>query len=317
MEPPREPDFFTKSRYFKYSSYLWSYLDGKATKDCRFTEDKTTLSAVMAGLREITDREKLYDPRNVNIIVADHDLERAIDVKSLHLTELPDFALKQLRDSPDPMFQYKRGSTTRMIRHPGEVCLRRFHPYKREEPETRSRPTLEWNREQVELEISEVQPAFTSLEIKMSPEPVTAPGGNLRNLVKVDIKGREVPSKSIFIEDELLKVTPYTRCEITTELLKVLSLTNDGPWFSIDNKQAFTYEYITRRLSSYLQMFHLRYFDERNTKVCNIPSGDVLETAFKCNHFHKTQITSLLRENIKAAYNIVKIHLNKETFNKC
>ncbi len=39
-------------------------------------------------LKDIISDEKLYDERNASIVLPDNDLEDALDVKALHLTEI-------------------------------------------------------------------------------------------------------------------------------------------------------------------------------------------------------------------------------------
>jgi len=39
-------------------------------------------------LKEIIGDEELYDPDNASIVLCDHELETALDVKALHLTEI-------------------------------------------------------------------------------------------------------------------------------------------------------------------------------------------------------------------------------------
>ena len=43
---------------------------------------------VLVALREIISREKLFDQRNPTIIICSAELEEALDMKALHLTEI-------------------------------------------------------------------------------------------------------------------------------------------------------------------------------------------------------------------------------------
>ncbi len=43
---------------------------------------------VLQLLKDIISEERLYDDRNASIVLADQDLEIALDVRALHLTEI-------------------------------------------------------------------------------------------------------------------------------------------------------------------------------------------------------------------------------------
>ncbi len=52
---------------------------------------------VLQLLKDIISEERLYDDRNASIVLADQDLEIALDVRALHLTEI---RLEREREEP-------------------------------------------------------------------------------------------------------------------------------------------------------------------------------------------------------------------------
>ena len=54
------------------------------------------LMEILEDLKVIVRSEKLYDPKNPSIIMCDPDLEIALNMKDLHVTEIRDQILKQL-----------------------------------------------------------------------------------------------------------------------------------------------------------------------------------------------------------------------------
>ncbi len=52
---------------------------------------------VLQLLKDIISEERLYDDRNASIVLADQDLEIALDVRALHLTEI---RLEREREKP-------------------------------------------------------------------------------------------------------------------------------------------------------------------------------------------------------------------------
>jgi hypothetical protein len=332
MSTARDPAFFSKTRYFKYSSYLWSYLAGKS-ENFKFDQVKTNMNDILTALKGIFMRENLYDLRNASIVVADYSLELALNVKSLHLTQLSDYVVKQLSDLEDPAFYTFRGSAaTRMIRHPGEVHLRRFHPYHPEKREERMRKVHEWKRapDQPEVELCEEEPRLdvkTFWEIKRwegkrdeQPEILQSPPRMVAALMgDQDERGKAAPGsglKPIMIQEEMMRLYPHTRCRLSLGLVKALSITDGAQFIPSKPEQTYSWDDVTKGLSKFLLTRKDHYFDDRNVSLCNVPPGDPLEAAVECNHFHRSQVGSLLRENIVDAHNFFIVRLHASQFSK-
>ena len=55
---------------------------------------------MLSALRQVISREKLYDPSNTTVIICSQDLENALNVKFLHVTEIRDVVLMQMELLP-------------------------------------------------------------------------------------------------------------------------------------------------------------------------------------------------------------------------
>ena len=91
---PRELNLITLySRYrFKPQSKLKDYLFMKM----KVKRSYYMLMEIMENLKVIVRSEKLYDPKNPSIIMCDPSLEKALNVKDLHVTEVRHQILKHL-----------------------------------------------------------------------------------------------------------------------------------------------------------------------------------------------------------------------------
>jgi hypothetical protein len=226
---------FTKPRFFQIQCPLKDYLQGKCLQ-VSFQSSKTTLNAVLTGLKEVISREKLYDPQNACIVVCDSLLEFALNVKSLHISEVKNFVLKRLVtavDLPSPW-------PDRKTRHP---------PLKRI-----------------------FVPEFPKADPKKVAVPVEGP------------------------RPDLSKLNSDTQCVITPDFKKALLVVAKEEMEKCGD--SYSYCQLTKWLSAYILHDRHRFFDERNIKVCNLPENDPLAVAFALQHFHRTQVTSLLHSQI-------------------
>ena len=78
----------------------------------------------MENLKVIVRSEKLFDLKNPSIIMCDHDLEIALDMKDLHVTEIRNQILKQLTLVSQQNWQ------------------KNFNTYRKEDPSFSSRPLI-------------------------------------------------------------------------------------------------------------------------------------------------------------------------------
>jgi hypothetical protein len=75
-------------RMFIENSKLHAYLARKEPNLIRLEKRCYTLYEVLLALREIVSREKLFDLRNPSLIICSSELEEALEMKALHVTEI-------------------------------------------------------------------------------------------------------------------------------------------------------------------------------------------------------------------------------------
>jgi len=81
-------------------SKLHIYLAVKEPDMIQANRMEYTLFVVLSALRHVISRERLYDPNNTTVIICSTDLERALDMKFLHVTEIRDVVLTQMELLP-------------------------------------------------------------------------------------------------------------------------------------------------------------------------------------------------------------------------
>lgn len=83
-------------RKFKQGSTLHEYLASKKSHLINKTNSRYRLSTVLLAIKQIIEEEELYDKRNTAIIVCDKELEIALDVSSLHVSQLRQIVEEQM-----------------------------------------------------------------------------------------------------------------------------------------------------------------------------------------------------------------------------
>ena len=91
-----------RRRRFGLDSPLRDYLQAKRPHSPAVTDSTTNLNNVLSLVYEIIAKENLADPTNPRIVIADEDLERALNVKAFHGKDLPHFVVGQLYVTPVP-----------------------------------------------------------------------------------------------------------------------------------------------------------------------------------------------------------------------
>jgi len=91
---------YSMAREFLDNSKLHAYLSLKVPHLVRLEKRSYTLYEVLVALREVISREKLFDQRNSTVIICNADLEEALEMKALHVTEIKNQVCKQLIEKP-------------------------------------------------------------------------------------------------------------------------------------------------------------------------------------------------------------------------
>ena len=82
------PQDYDAARRFIPDSKLRSYLAYKRPESHFDKVDTTSLKEVLQYLKSIISQEHLYDPKNAAVVLCDRQLEAALNVKALHLSEI-------------------------------------------------------------------------------------------------------------------------------------------------------------------------------------------------------------------------------------
>lgn len=121
------PRSMLNSKYeFKPFSELKSFIKRKRG----FDKKVFTLQDLLLELKFIISQEKLFDEKNVSIIVCSQELEEALNVKALHVSQFRNQILTQLvmvnEDDSTPQWQCwerGRGQKTRPIKGAARRCI--------------------------------------------------------------------------------------------------------------------------------------------------------------------------------------------------
>ena len=87
---------YNLERRFLEGSRLHIYLSFKEPQTFSIEKRDCTLFTVLSALRKVISREKLYDRRNTTCLIFNSELEWALDMKFLHVTEIQDVVLSQM-----------------------------------------------------------------------------------------------------------------------------------------------------------------------------------------------------------------------------
>ena len=226
---------YNVERKFLKGSKLHIFLAVKEPDIIQATQCEYTLFVVLSALRHVISREKLYDPNNTTVIIASSDLEHALDMKFMHVTEIRDVVLTQM-ELLDPSVATPAPS------------------------------------------VSVSQP--------QANQQTQGQLANTGNKSKFDINGR------YWVKPLLLKVFREVAGVEPTQVI-------------------FSYRECTSHLSQYILDKKDSFFDNRNIKIAHV-EGDLLGEAFNVKVFHRTQVSTLLRNQlIPLGENIV---INKKVF---
>ena len=88
------------TRKFRIGSNLHVYLSFKEPDMISMETRDCTLFTALSALKKIISRERLYDGRNTTCIICSPDLEIALGMKFLHVTEVKDVVLTQMEYLP-------------------------------------------------------------------------------------------------------------------------------------------------------------------------------------------------------------------------
>jgi len=85
-------------RAFVEGSELHHYLARKVPKRVTLSHRVYSLHQVLVFLRDVMKEANLFDGKNPCVVVCDQELEQALDVKAVHLSQMRDYVLKQMTE---------------------------------------------------------------------------------------------------------------------------------------------------------------------------------------------------------------------------
>ena len=91
---PKELNRYQLDNLYEFNKL--SKLKNYFTKKTGIEKSQYTLNEILAILKTIIFKEKLLDPNNKSIVLCSKDLEEALDMKALHITEIQHQVLAQI-----------------------------------------------------------------------------------------------------------------------------------------------------------------------------------------------------------------------------
>ena len=94
---------------FKTNSTLEQFLLQKTGN-----KEKFTFKQILIALKNVIRSEELYDPRNPSVVLCSQELERTLNMRALHVSELPNLVISQIENTEE-------------IKYPGYLIFKNSH----------------------------------------------------------------------------------------------------------------------------------------------------------------------------------------------
>jgi hypothetical protein len=245
---------------FKLGSPLKKYI----LKKTSYNHESYTLAEILTILKVIIRDAEMFDMRNPAIILCDKDLENALNMRALHVTEIRNIVFCQL------------------------ICLpEKDQQALQQQQKLLSNPSLSPTHLNQSLSVS--QPPKSMPIILLSPPARDC-----------ELKASGKTTRDVFpalFPDNKINPSIYSDINARFELKQDFrTLLSSLPNFK-SNQKLFAYAEITKYLSSYILSKKELFFDKRNIKVALI-KDDPLSQLFQVDSFHRCQVTNLLRRHI-------------------
>lgn len=250
---------FNRLSRFTNKSSLRRYLARKHPSSGFVWRRLTTCGEVLAYLQCIIATERLFDANNGAIILADKELEAALNVRAVHVIELCSLVLTQLVavDQVVPLVPH-------LVPYDRKVPLGTLA----ERDRSKSVPiSAEDSQRLVQFRLDAYHLARCSDSARREPlAPSTA--------------------YSVYISPEALFM-------LRPKFYRALTASQCIP----PDRLTFSYVEIALALTTHLRLLSVQYFDARCPRIC-IVEGTPLGDAFAVRAFHRTQLVSLLRSQL-------------------
>lgn len=247
-------DLLTSYYIFKPSAPLKLYLKSKLPE----LRERITLTEVLTMLKKIISNEKMFDQQNPAIIICSKQLETALNMRALHVTEIRKLVVDQLLLLPESCQMRLRSSTWDIIRYPCNKSPEALPPLTVCEPTTSL--------------IGSGDTATTAANLSTKTTVFEFPVSKIDPAIYRD-------------KNSLFKLKPDF-------LAALASLPN-----FCQNQTIFSYYEVTLLLSKYILSKKDVFFDPRNIRLAMV-NNDPLGKAFQVKAFHRCQVTNLLQKQL-------------------
>jgi E3 ubiquitin-protein ligase Mdm2 len=254
---------------FKENAPLKNYILNKRPS----TGESLTLAEVLTILKEIIRDEGMFDMKNPAVILCDQNLEKALNMRALHVTEIRDIVYSQLTRLPDDKQDINRSQNSRQQHN---YSVRRDEQQLQEALTPTDKTT-----------VSTSQTSVAQQSVNGNPAPQTS-NGNLPAVAPQTsvTRSNNAPETPIDYTNNNARYT------LKSEFRSVLATL---PTFN-QNQTLFAYSEVSELLSNYIRS-KKNFIDPRNPKLAII-KDDPLSKAFKVDSFHQCQLTSLMRKQL-------------------
>lgn len=255
------------ARTFRDESLLRFYLGTKQPHEKYHICRKTTLRQVFESLRSIILRERLYDPDNTQIVIADQALELALSVPLFDIKQMHSFIEQQLVFG---IFEAHTPNEPRVVHSVVPVKQARLITFG-DEGQTLASIVRRVMTGAYQGQSGRPQPVQGSYAVAASRPKHYGP----KNLITI-LVGRVIPSEAFFLT-------------LTPEFLAIMhSLEHVSPMQTL-----FSWQDVIINFSKYV-LKNPQMFDRRNDLICHCGRDSPLGKAFKVAAFHRLQVPRFL-----------------------
>jgi E3 ubiquitin-protein ligase Mdm2 len=260
------------------------------------------LAEILTILKIIIRDGEMFDMRNPAIILCNKELEQALNMRAMHVTEIRELVYSQLMRLPDKYQQALQQASLQQQKLLPNPSLLTNEPstqsqHIKHQLSIASQPPTQPTNTHISLTSRLCAPIQSEMPIQsisvntadtLPPATVSGPTTSVSNL---NLNAITPPASESL--NQTIYANKNARFELKQDFRVVLSTL---PTFNI-NQKLFTYEEVTRFLSTYILSKKDCFFDPRNIKLALV-KDDPLGKAFKVDSFHRCQVTSLLRKQL-------------------
>jgi len=267
-------------RTFAEGSELHHYLAKKLPKRVTLSHRVYSLHQVLVSLRDVMKEADLFDRKNPCVVVCDQELEKALDVKAVHLSQMRDYVLKQMTKGSAMV----NGVWQQLMPHDLPIGVSGGGGGVASDAMNRESDVVTSSTTSSGCENG----AAAIFKLSSPRENGKGKGVESGGAKNGSPKGIAVDTNGSY--------------RVRRPFRKVL---RNLPGVEKD-KSVFSYKELVGHLSQYILVNKDRLFDSRNSMVV-LCQDDLLGKAFGLRAFHRSQVTSLLRKQLLSKEKVKKM----------